>query len=235
MPFSQDTLDFLFENRMQDSRLWFEEHKEAYRRLVYEPLQALVSALEPTMLALDGALTTEARVDKTICRIRRDTRFSKDKSLYRDHMWIVFKRGKMHGTELPGFYFEIGGDGFNYGCGFYNASTAYMETLRSLVLQQDPAFQKASRAFAAQDVFHLEGDCYRRLHYPDQPPALQQWLERRGICFVADSEDLDLLFSNRLADKLAADFRLLGPMYDFLLSVSETVQRQEAARAAAQR
>lgn len=235
MPFSQKTLDFLFENRIQDSRSWFEEHKNIYLRTVYAPLQELVAALEPTMLSLDAALTTEARVDKTICRIRRDTRFSKDKSLYRDNMWIVFKRGKMHGTELPGFYFELGGDGFNYGCGFYNASTAYMETLRSLVLGHDPAFHKAERAFAAQEVFHLEGACYRRPHFPDQPPALRQWLERRGVCFVADSEDLELLFSNRLADKLAADFRLLGPMYDFLLKISETMQRQEAGRASVQR
>ena len=67
------------------------------------------------MLQIDPYLATEPRVDKTICRIRRDTVRSHDKTLYRDTMWIIFKRGKMHGAEVPGIYFEITPWGFQYG------------------------------------------------------------------------------------------------------------------------
>ena len=34
MPFSPQTLDFLVENRLHDSRDWFKEHKEDYKKLV---------------------------------------------------------------------------------------------------------------------------------------------------------------------------------------------------------
>ena len=84
--------------------------------------------LSPTMLELDPEFNTEPKVDKTICRVWRDTRYTKDPSLYRDHMWIIFKRGgRMHGTDHPGMYVEINQDGFSYGCGFYYASTPSME------------------------------------------------------------------------------------------------------------
>ena len=107
-PFSQRTLDFLFENRLNDSRSWFAEHKKEYWELVIQPLRQLVMDLSPAMLELDPDFITEPKVDKTICRIWRDTRYTKDPSLYRDHMWIIFKRGgRMHGTDYPGIYFEI--------------------------------------------------------------------------------------------------------------------------------
>ncbi len=66
---------FLFENRLNNSREWFEAHKEDYRRLVLEPLQELVRALTPCALKIDGEFVTEPRVDRTICRIRRDAVF----------------------------------------------------------------------------------------------------------------------------------------------------------------
>lgn len=219
--FTRQTLDFLFENRLQDSRAWFEEHKEDYRRLVLEPLQALVRELTPCMLEIDGKLVTEPRVDRTICRIRRDTRYSHDKSLYRENMWIIFKRGKMHGTEVPGFYFDISGQGFSYGCGFYNASASYMEKLRELALAGDPRFLKAKKALERQTVYHLDGEKYKRSRFPNQPPDMRDWLDLRGISVNADSKDFALLFSDGLGEKLAADLRLLGPVYDFLLHVSQ--------------
>ena len=220
MPFSAKTLDFLFENRLHDSRIWFEEHKEEYQKQVLFPLQELVRQLTPHVLKIDSQLTTEPRVDRTICRIRRDTRFSHDKSLYRDNMWIIFKRGKMHGTEVPGIYFEIAADGFHYGCGFYNASVRYMETMRSMILANDPDFCKADQRFCSQAVYHIEGDCYKRPRFEKQPQNRREGLERRGICFVADSQDFELLFSNHLAEKLAADFSILSPIYRFLQKVS---------------
>ena len=232
---SPKTLDFLFENRLHDSRQWFEEHKEQYQRYVITPLKQLVEALTPAMLQIDGDFVTQPRVDKTISRIWRDTRYSKDKSFYRASMWIIFKRGKMHGTELPGYYFEITGQGFNHGCGFYAASTGYMETMRLQILNGAPSFLAARRAFERQNVYTLDGERYKRPHFPDQPQALRDWLELRGISLNADSSDFDLLFSNRLAGYLAEQFQKIAPVYRFMLEVSQEYRRKEAQQAALNR
>lgn len=230
MAFSPKTLDFLFENRLQDSREWFLSHKENYQMFLLEPMKDLVRSLTPVMLEIDDKLTTEPRVDKTICRLRRDTRYSHDKSLYRDTMWIIFKRGKMHGTEVPGIYFEITSDGFNYGCGFYHASAAYMNTMRKLILRDDPAFMKAQKAYLSQNLFQIEGELYKRPHYPQRLEEERQWLERRGISFVAESNDFNLLFSDRLSQKLEKDFLTLAPIYHFLLHAAQVERIEERDR-----
>lgn len=236
MPFSQKTLDFLFENRLHDSREWFAEHKDAYQTHVLGPLRELVQALTPTMLELDKNFVTEPRVDKTICRIWRDTRYTHDPSLYRDTMWIIFKRGgKMHGTDYPGMYFEVTPDGFHYGCGFYHASTGFMETMRSLILQNAPEFRKAQKAYRGQDIFSMDGDVYKRPHFPEQPELLRDWLERRNISFNGENHDFALLFSSGLSERLAEDLRKIFPVYRFLLLAAEKELQRETERGLTQR
>ena len=155
-------------------------------------------------------------MDKTICRIWRDTRYTKDPSLYRDHMWIIFKRGgRMHGTDYPGIYFEINLDGFSYGCGFYHASTTFMSNLRSRILAETQSFRRRRRPIWGQRLFRMEGDCFKRPRYGDKTPEEQIWLERRNISFNADSHDFQLLFSKELPGKVEQDLRKLFPVYRF--------------------
>lgn len=216
--FSAKTLDFLFENRLHDSKAWHDEHKKDFTDLVFTPLHDLVEALAPKMLEIDDKFVVIPQTSKTISRIRRDTRFTHDKSLYRQNMWIVFKRDKSYGQELPSFYFDVSDQGFEYGCGFYYNSTRYMENLRSKILSGDKTFKAADRAYRRQKIFTMTGDSYKRPKFPDEPPKNQEWLNRKSISFNAHSKDFDLLFSDRLAEKLAEDFVLLKPIYEFLLS-----------------
>ena len=94
--FCRETFEFLFENRLKDSKEWYDAHKPERQKLVTEPLLALSASLGPAMLEMDSQLVTEPR--RTISRLRRDTRYTKDKSLYRDVIWCVFLReiGRAH-------------------------------------------------------------------------------------------------------------------------------------------
>jgi len=216
MPFSLSTLEFLVENRLQDSREWFRENKDRYDKLVLEPFVELVRRLSPDMLKIDAQFITEPRVDRTLSRIYRDTRFSKDKLLYRDNMWIVFMREKKLYEGLPAFYFDLTPQGFGYGMGYYQASVASMDSIRRLILADAPAFKKADKAFRNQSLFAMEGDSYKKSRHPEMPERIREWLDKKSISFNHHSNDVDLLFSDRLADALLEGFRLLSPIYDFL-------------------
>ena len=71
----------------------------------------------------------------------------------------------------------------------------------------------------------MEGERYKHPHYPQRPEEERQWLEQRGISFVAESSDFNLLFSDRLSQKLKKDFRVLAPIYHFLLHTSQAEQQ----------
>jgi uncharacterized protein (TIGR02453 family) len=215
MPFTPLAIEFLVENRLQDSRDWFRENKERYNEVLLEPFVELVERLSPVMLEIDSQLITEPRVDRTLSRIHRDTRFSKDKSVYRDNMWLVFMREKKLYDGVPGFYFDLYPQGFSYGMGYYQASSASMEAIRRLILADSLAFRKADKAFRTQDLFTMEGDAYKRCKYPDMPEKRREWLDRKSLSFNHHSDNQDVLFSNKLVDVLLEGFHALVPIYKF--------------------
>ena len=61
MAFSAKTLDFLFENRLQDSRDWFLDHKDTYQAVLLEPMKDLVRSLTPVMLEIDAKVDHKSR------------------------------------------------------------------------------------------------------------------------------------------------------------------------------
>lgn len=221
MPFSAETLDFLVKNRIHNSREWYHAHKDTFQKVVLQPMRELVEYLTPAVNEIDPLLICEPKVDRSISRVYRDTRFSKDKSLYREVMWCMFVRDKREFSCSPGLFFEFSPDGFRYGGGYYHTPTKTMEAARELILEKDKTFQRALKAYESQDVFALEGDMYKRPHYPDSPERLRSWLERRNISFLHNSENFDLLFSEELPRVLEQDFRLLKPMHEFLCAAEE--------------
>ncbi len=221
MPLSRASIDFLIENRLSNSSEWFHAHKQQYRTLVVDPLAELVTALAPTMDAIDAQLVCDPRIGGSISRVRRDTRFSRDKTFYRDTAWLVFLRDKRLYEGLPAFFFEFSPTGFRYGCGYYTASLQSLASIRRLIVDGDPAFLAAKAAYDAQAVFSLQGERYKRSPCPEQPEELRFWLDRKNVDFICDSTDFDLLFSDRLADTLAAGFSLLAPEYRFLIRAEQ--------------
>lgn len=222
MPLSQKSLDFLFENRLHDSREWFVAHQDEYRALVKQPMEELSAALGPLLLRIDKNLSIEPAVGKTISRIRRDTRFTRDKTLYRDNLWIVYRRREAGGYPPPCLYFEVFSDGrFRYGCGYYYVAPVYMETLRGRVLAGAPSWQAAKQALERAQGFALMGERYKRPHYPDADPVRRSWLELREISVSAGDSDAGLLFSNQLAEAVAERLGQIAPVYDFLLETAQ--------------
>ena len=220
--FSKITMDFLFENRLQNSKAWFEEHREQYTQFVISPMLSLVEELTPTLLEIDDKLLCSPKVGGSLSRIWRDARFSKDKSLFRDTMWCMFVRQK--NMNLPEFFFVFSPESFFYGCGYYSAGAAAMASMRKMILANDKAFKTALSAYEKQTLFELDGDMYKKSRHPDMPANLQSWLDRKTIAFIHKSYDFDLLYSNRLAATVAEGFKVLAPIYKFLITAEERVE-----------
>jgi len=213
--FSRETLDFLAENRMRNDKTWFNEHKDIYNASVVAPLVSLAGRLTAVLSEIDGKLSAGS-----VSRVWRDARFSKDKSLFRDSMWISVVRKKNEG--LPEFFFVITPSGFLYGCGYYQAGTASMDEMRKLILSGDEAFKSALSACENQNIFEISGEFYKKPRYSDMPENILNWLNRKNICLERDSDDFDLLFSEKLFDVIAEGFKILAPVYKFFIKAEES-------------
>ncbi len=228
--FSEKSSTFLKQLKKNNDKLWFDAHKQEFEQYLLQPLQALVSDLGESMLAIDPLLEVRPATNKTISRIYRDTRFSKDKSPYKTTMWLTFKRPGENWQDGPAYFFEIGVDLYRYGMGFYQASKETMDNFRELIDTKPKEFQKAIAFYARQKDFVVEGEQYKRVLDADKPEALQVWYQRKSLYLVCSRKTDKALFSKKLVNDLKTGYALLAPLYYLFWKAALLTREKETHR-----
>ena len=213
--FSKETLDFLKEVKKNNSKVWFEENKGWYHEDVLSPLKNLVNQLSGTLFEIDGDINVEAK--KAISRIYRDTRFSKDKSLYKDRMWLQFNRRVDDKLDYPAFFFQITPYYFSYGMGFFSASVDSMNAFREMVDLDNKKFRKIIDELEGRNIFIPEGDMYKRNRYEGNDEKIKDWYNRKNLYLIYNSEDIDELFKESFVEDLKEGYLLLAPLYHYFI------------------
>ncbi|QYN42349.1 DUF2461 domain-containing protein [Gilliamella sp. ESL0443] len=213
--FTQAGLNFLQDAWVNNSKAWFDEHRAIYDNDLVKPFRLLVEQLTPAMLKIDEWFETRPAIGKTISRIHRDTRFSKDKSLYRSRLWLTFKRPNRDWKEAPAYFFEISPDCYRYGLGYYCASKQTMDIFREEILNDTEKFLKVIRC--VKKPFELVGESYKRPLIKDE--KISKWYNRKNLAVMVTNNHIEDVLDGNLADKLAKGFKQLLPLYDYLMRV----------------
>lgn len=217
--FQPRALDLLIENRMANNKDFYEAHKPDLRLLVLEPMHALCMKMSESMLLIDPSFVTVPT--RIVSRIRRDTRFTKDKTLYRDHCWLEFGQPKEGYESRLVYYFEFGPQSWGYGCGYYKTPPLEMVKLRQMILMEDRRFVQAFEIVTQDHRFSLYGDMYKRPKHPEAKELYQNWLNRKNIGLSYESQDFDKLFSGEFVSEMLDDFKRIAPFYYFLRAARE--------------
>ena len=216
--FKEDTYQFFWEIAFQNDTSFFNANRARYRANVYEPLLALSAAVAPTVMDVDDRLNVKPSA--TVSRIRRDTRYSHDKSPYRDHAWIGFRMPGTYISESFTLYADINRDSYGYGMGMYAPTSAMMKALRDRMFAQPKKFLDMVSAPAFAEKFTLQGEMFKRDRFPAEPAVLKPYLNRKNISFVYSSPELKRTLSPALADEIIEGYRMLKPVYRFLMGLN---------------
>lgn len=220
--FDPQGLLFLRDVRQNNSKEWFDENRSIYDNLLVRPFRSLVSELALPMLQIDDQFETRPAIGKTLSRIHRDTRFSRDKSLYRSNLWLTFKRSSKNWTDAPTYFFEFGPDWWRYGLGYYSASRETMNLFREKMLDNRDHFLSITQSLLSD--FSLEGESYKRALLKE-PQALADWYNRKSFALIYDGKEMETLFDDKLPGLLQAGFERLAPLYHFLMEVEAQKRR----------
>src|SRR6266849_2758721 len=111
MAFLAAALTFFRGLARNNAKPWFEAHRTEYERQVREPMRALIEEMDARFRRFAPEMAGDPK--RSMFRIYRDIRFSKDKSPYKTHAACWFRhRGADHrvGSEAEGwsagFYFH---------------------------------------------------------------------------------------------------------------------------------
>src|SRR4026208_1384845 len=86
--FPAEGLKFLRSLKRNNNREWFQAHKDVYEAQIKRPMEDLILALGVDFQKFAPEFIATPR--KSLYRIYRDTRFSKDKSPYKTHVAASF-------------------------------------------------------------------------------------------------------------------------------------------------
>jgi uncharacterized protein (TIGR02453 family) len=144
-PFTSETNRFFRDLSRNNSKAWMDANRERYQDHVVAPFRALLDALAKPALALNRGFDVSGRTGANFSRINRDIRFSKDKTPYRPHMYLIFANksaaNQSGGTWAGGqLYVGISHDAATWGFRVYDEwkgkNTAMQQLLQPRVAKQ---------------------------------------------------------------------------------------------------
>lgn len=105
--FSKATFKFFKDLENNNKKEWFEENREVFEKNVMQPAQDFVMQMGEMLKPSCPKIVAIPKIDKSIFRIYRDVRFSKDKTPYKTHLGIFLWEGPRKKLGNPGFYMQL--------------------------------------------------------------------------------------------------------------------------------
>ena len=217
--FTPEILEMMMNIRFNNNKEYMTGNREEYISKIRTPYYRLIEILAPYMQEIDPDM--EVRPSKVLSRIFRDTRFSHDKSPYRDHHWLAFRHKGTPRDEAVMFWFEIRIEAVNWGLGFWGENRKALDLLRRR-MEADPKELISLLPILQNHDFQLQGASYLRMKPPEAfPEVLRSWYPKKEIYLIKQNIQPDWVFQAGFENRLIADFKAMAPFYHLLYGCYE--------------
>jgi uncharacterized protein (TIGR02453 family) len=204
-----------------NNKAWFSEHKYDFEEQVMVPARDFVFEMGTRLKEIAPRVVADARLDRSIFRHYRDTRFSRDKSPYKTHLGIFFWEGQRPKMDCPGYYFHLEPPNLLLGVGIHCFSKPLMEHYRDSAVHPDHG------AVLAEAVASVEGKGYTIgvRHYKKTPrgydPQHQNapLLLHNGLTAAFMTRIPDELYSTDILAYCFRRFQDMAPIHRWLLDM----------------
>jgi uncharacterized protein (TIGR02453 family) len=217
--FRPGAIAFLRALKRNNTREWFQAHRDDYEREVREPLAALVEEMDVRFATLSPEIVGDPK--RSLFRIHRDVRFSSDKSPYKTNAACWFYHvdgGRGVGSSAPhggaGFYFHLEPGGSMIGGGIWMPPRPTLARIREAIDENHRGLARVLQDAALRKRFGGldESAMLTRMPrgYSETHPAAAL-LRHQSFTLGRDLPER-ALFGPRLPDLLARDYAVLVPM-----------------------
>ena len=185
--FSPKLFGFLKDLAENNNREWFKEHQDTYETYVREPALDFINDFAKPLEGISTQFVADSRkVGGSLFRIQRDTRFSQDKTPYKENTGMHFRHAMAKDAHAPGFYLHFQPGECFMGVGLWRPETKVAYRIRQHIDDDRTGWKKASRGKQFTDVFSLEGESLARppKGYDPEHPLIED-LKRKD--FIAST------------------------------------------------
>ncbi len=209
------TFKFLKDLKNNNNKEWFQDNKPRYEDAKGD-FENFIGELIKKIAKFDPAIG-ELIPKKTIFRIYRDVRFSKDKSPYKINLGahLAAHRSKVH--DRAGYYIQLQpGNSFLAG-GAYDPGNPWITQIRTEIDYNTKEFKKLINSASFKKYFgEIRGEKLKTAPkgFPKDHPELEL-LKYKSYLVVNDCDD-KLVTSDEFLKHATAVFKAMKPFDDFL-------------------
>ncbi len=204
--FTPKLFSFLRELDANNDREWFKAHQDEYERHIREPALDFINDFAKPLARISSHYVADSRtVGGSLFRIQRDTRFSQDKTPYKQNTGMQFRHERARDVHSPGFYLHLQPGESYMGVGIWRPDTATAYAIRAAIDAEPAAWKRATRTKRFTEVFTLGGDSLARPpkgYAPDHP-------------LIADLKRKDFIASVRLKQSDVTSDHFMDDVTDY--------------------
>ncbi len=221
--FNRQALAFLRGLARHNAKPWFEAHRADYEQQVKRPMADLVEEMDLRLARFAPEMTGDPK--RSVFRLYRDIRFSKDKSPYKTHAacWLFHAAGsskvgrEAHGGGA-GFYFHLQPGASFVGGGCWMPPRPALKKFRDAIARDRRGFERIVLAPALRRRFGKlsEEEMLKRVprgYTADHPAA--RWLRYESFTVGRPLTDAQVT-GPRLSAILEADYKTMLPLVRWL-------------------
>lgn len=221
MPFTPATLRFFRGLARNNNKPWFEANRPAYENDVRAPMRDLVEEMDVRFARFAPEICGDLK--RSMFRINRDIRFSKDKSPYKTNAGCWFfhrattgKVGSEGNEGSAGFYFHLEPGKSFVGGGLWHPPRPQLNKLRAAMADKPDAFIRMTRALPRRFGGLDDEDALKRMPrgYSEDHPAAQ-WLRYQSFVTGRPIPDAQVT-SAKLAATLEREYEAMLPLVRWL-------------------
>ena len=217
--FPKETVDFYAQLMENNSRLWFDKNRTVFDDIVIPSARNFVVSMGERLHKISPSLVADPRIDKSIFRIHRDTRFSKNKAPYKTHLGIWFWENALKKSDSFGFYFQLSPPHILLAVGMHYMPSPSLATYRKAVADDKlgPALARAINTVRKNGKLELGGSHYKRVPRgfdPDHKRA--DLLKHSGVYFYQEMTIPKAVHTSRLIEFCFKRFEQMAPIHKWL-------------------
>ena len=134
--FGPELFEFLTDLDNNNTREWFQDNKDRYRRDVQEPLLRFISDFAQPLSDISPRFVADPRPSGgSMFRIYRDVRFSKDKKPYKTHAAAQFRHQEGKDAHTPCFYLHLSPENVFAGAGLWHPPGPALAKIRRAIVE----------------------------------------------------------------------------------------------------
>ena len=212
--FSPQLFAFLRDLKKHNEREWFNANKSRYEDDLREPALAFIEDVGYRLPEVAPQLTADKR---SLFRIYRDTRFSKDKTPYKTHLGIYLRHARAAEMDTGGMYLHLEPLHVFMGAGIWHPGTPALKRIRDALVARPEGWRAALEAVGPEWTL-ADGEALKRppAGYSADHPLIED-IKRKSFAITSPLTQKDVTAGGFL-DEWARRAARARPFMEYLCS-----------------